>query len=96
MDIHTYLAAASVDMIGLADYLDHLDAPTRLREVRSLGKREQVKLFEAAADVAPDRPGPLRACGDATAARGGALRTELAGGPARLRETILSARDGQR
>jgi hypothetical protein len=53
MDIHTYLAAASVDMIGLADYLDHLDAPTRLREVRSLGKREQVKLFEAAADVRP-------------------------------------------
>ena len=53
MDIHTFLAAASVDMAGLADYLDHLDAPARLREVRSLGKREQVKLFEAAAGVRP-------------------------------------------
>ena len=30
MDIHTFLAAASVDMAGLADYLDHLDAATRL------------------------------------------------------------------
>ena len=49
MSIHTYLAAASVDMGGLADYLDHLDAATRLREVRSIGKHEQVKLFEAAA-----------------------------------------------
>jgi hypothetical protein len=49
MNLHTYLAAASVDMAGLADYLDHLDAPARLREVRSLVKREQVKLFEAAA-----------------------------------------------
>ena len=49
MTIHTYLAAASVDLVGLADYLDHLDAVTRLREVRSLGKLEQVRLFEAAA-----------------------------------------------
>ena len=46
--IHTYLAATSVNMVGLAEYLDHLDAATRLREVRSLGKREQAKLFEAA------------------------------------------------
>src|SRR5947209_10046807 len=53
MSIHTYLATASVDMAGLAHYLDHLDAPTRLREVRSLGKREQVKLFEAAAGARP-------------------------------------------
>ena len=49
MSLHTYLAAACRDMVGLADYLDHLDTATRLREVRSLGKRDQVKLFEAAA-----------------------------------------------
>lgn len=53
MSIQTYLAAASVDMLGLADYLDHLDAPARLREVRSLDKRGQVKLFEAAAGARP-------------------------------------------
>ncbi len=53
MDIHTFLAAASVDMAGLADYLDRLDAPARLREVRSLVKREQVKLFEVAAGALP-------------------------------------------
>jgi hypothetical protein len=45
--IHTYLAATSVDMVGLADYLDHLHASARLREVRSLEKREQAKLYEA-------------------------------------------------
>lgn len=53
MSVHTFLAAASVDMVGLADYLDHLDAPARLREVRSLVKGEQVKLFEAAAGARP-------------------------------------------
>jgi len=53
MTIHTYLAASTVDMPGLADYLDRLDAATRVREVRSLGKREQVHLFEAAAGVRP-------------------------------------------
>ena len=49
MDIHTFLAAASVDMAGLADYLDHLDAATRIRAVRSLRRPEQAKLYEAAA-----------------------------------------------
>jgi hypothetical protein len=55
MSLHTYLAAACGDMVGLPDYLDHLDhldhldTATRLREVRSLGERDQVKLFEAAA-----------------------------------------------
>jgi hypothetical protein len=46
--IHSYLAALSVNMTSLADYLDHLTAPARLREIRSLGKHEQAKLFEAA------------------------------------------------
>ena len=32
MSLHTYLAAACRDMVGLADYLDHLDTATRLRE----------------------------------------------------------------
>jgi hypothetical protein len=45
--IHTFFAAPSVDMGGLADYLDHLSAPARLRQVRTLGKHEQAKLFEA-------------------------------------------------
>src|SRR5438270_625726 len=36
MNIHTYLATASVDLAGLADYLDRLEAAARLREVRSL------------------------------------------------------------
>jgi hypothetical protein len=53
MSIHTYLAAKSVDMAALADYLDRLDPATRLREVRSLSTREQVKLFEAAAGARP-------------------------------------------
>jgi len=53
MSIHTYLAVQSVDMAALADYLDHLDPATRLREVRSLTMREQVKLFEAAASGHP-------------------------------------------
>jgi hypothetical protein len=53
MSIHTYLAATPVNMTALADYLDHLDAATRLREVRSLRKPEQVKLFEAAAGARP-------------------------------------------
>jgi hypothetical protein len=53
MSIHTYLAVQSVDMAALADYLDHLDPATRLREVRSLSMREQVKLFEAAAGAHP-------------------------------------------
>jgi hypothetical protein len=46
--IHTYLAATSVDLGGLAEYLDHLSPSARVREVRSLGKREQAGLFEAA------------------------------------------------
>jgi hypothetical protein len=53
MDIHSLLAAASVDMLGLADYLDHLDAAARVRAVRSLRRPEQAKLYEAAASVRP-------------------------------------------
>jgi hypothetical protein len=53
MDIHTFLASASVDMAGLADYLDRLDAAARIRAVRSLRRPEQAKLYEAAADSRP-------------------------------------------
>src|SRR5215469_1367742 len=45
--IHTYIAAPSINMDALADYLDHLTPSARLREVRSLAKDEQAKLFEA-------------------------------------------------
>src|SRR5690348_10959386 len=54
MDIHTFLAAASVDMAGLADYLDRLDAANRIRAVRSLRRPEMAKLYEAAS--ADNRP----------------------------------------
>jgi hypothetical protein len=53
MDIHTLLAAASVNMAGLADYLDRLDAAARIRAVRSLRRPEQAKLYEAAAESRP-------------------------------------------
>jgi hypothetical protein len=53
MDIHTFLAAASVDMAGLADYLDRLEAAARMRAVRSLRRPEQAKLYEAAAASRP-------------------------------------------
>lgn len=53
MGIHELLAVNAVDMRALADFLDHLDAPSRLRAVRSLGRPEQAKLFEAAAGAHP-------------------------------------------
>jgi hypothetical protein len=53
MGIHTFLAAVSVDMAGLADYLDQLEAAARIREVRSLRRPEQAKLYEAAAAGRP-------------------------------------------
>jgi hypothetical protein len=49
MGMHSYLRSDSLDLPGLTDYLDRLSAQARLREIRSLGKREQAKLFEAAA-----------------------------------------------
>jgi hypothetical protein len=69
MSIHEYLAAPSVDLPALAAFLDHLDASARLREIRSLLRREQAKLFSAAANVrpislahfVPDGTPPLRA-----------------------------------
>jgi hypothetical protein len=53
MDIHTFLAATSVDVAGLKDYLDHLDAAARIRAVRSLRRPEMAKLYEAVADGLP-------------------------------------------
>jgi hypothetical protein len=53
MSIHKYVASASVDLPGLADYLDRLDPATRAREVQSLEKRELITLFEAAAGARP-------------------------------------------
>jgi hypothetical protein len=49
MGIHTYLRSESLDLPGLTDYLDRLTAAARLREIRSLGAREQAKLFDATA-----------------------------------------------
>jgi hypothetical protein len=40
-------------MASLADYLDHLDAASRVREVRSLRRPEMAKLYEAAAGARP-------------------------------------------
>lgn len=49
MSLREHLAGAVVDMPALAAYLDGLDTPTRVREVRTLRKREQARLFAAAA-----------------------------------------------
>jgi hypothetical protein len=49
MRLRDYLAQPTVDMAALAARLDGLDAATRVREVRTLGKREQARLFDAAA-----------------------------------------------
>jgi hypothetical protein len=51
--IHERVALGDLDVPALAAYLDGLDAATRTREVRSLGKAEQARLFEAAGGVRP-------------------------------------------
>ena len=53
MRLRDHLAGTTVDMPALAAYLDGLDALTRVREVRTLGKREQARLFAAAAGFLP-------------------------------------------
>ena len=53
MAIHDFFLGETVDLAGLADFLDHLDSPTRTREVRSLGAREQARLFDAAEGFRP-------------------------------------------
>ena len=53
MTIHKFLSRVSPDLAALADFLDHLAPPARLRQVRSLGAREQANLFDAAAGFRP-------------------------------------------
>lgn len=68
VSVHDFFSAKGVDVRGLADFLDSLGAAARVREVRSLGAREQARLFDAVAgfrpvrltDFVPDGTPPLR------------------------------------
>jgi hypothetical protein len=51
--IHERIASTDLDVAALGEYLEGLDAETRVGQVRSLGKGEQARLFEAAAGVRP-------------------------------------------
>ncbi|MBI2060417.1 MAG: hypothetical protein HYT87_11665 [Nitrospirae bacterium] len=53
MAIQDFLGKEKIDMKGLAAYLDGLDHPTRLREVRTLTAKQQAALFEAAKGFRP-------------------------------------------
>jgi hypothetical protein len=48
-----FFSATSVDLHGLSEYLDSLDNRTRIREVRSLGPKEQALLFDQARGFRP-------------------------------------------
>ena len=51
--IHERIASSDLDVAALAEYLGSLGGETRVTQVRSLGKGEQARLFEAAAGVRP-------------------------------------------
>jgi hypothetical protein len=55
MTIHDFFSHLSVDLAALVDFLDQLEPAARLREVRSLGARQQATLFDAAAGFRPVR-----------------------------------------
>lgn len=42
-----------MDVVALAEFLERLDSGTRVAQVRSLGKAEQARLYDAAAGVRP-------------------------------------------
>ena len=49
--IHERVASSVIDVATLGEYLESLDADERVGQVRSLGKAEQARLFDAAAGV---------------------------------------------
>lgn len=49
MSIHDYFRTIELDLDALCAYLDSLDERLRITESRSLSRREQARLFEAAA-----------------------------------------------
>jgi len=51
--IHERLAGRDVDVAGLAAHLEGLSSDERVTQVRSLGKAEQARLFDAAQGVRP-------------------------------------------
>ena len=68
MSLQAYFPADRVDLDGLGRHLDALAPTARLEAVRTLGRREQSRLFEAAhgkrkitlADFVPPAVGPMR------------------------------------
>jgi hypothetical protein len=51
--IHERIASTDLDVAAVGEYLEGLHSETRVGQVRSLGKGEQARLFEAAAGVRP-------------------------------------------
>jgi hypothetical protein len=51
--IHERVASRDLDLAALGEYLEALDPETRVRQIRSLGRAEQARLFEAADGVHP-------------------------------------------
>jgi hypothetical protein len=51
--LHDLIAGDDIDVASLAAHLDGLGSDERVRQVRSLAKAEQARLFDAAAGVRP-------------------------------------------
>ncbi len=51
--IHERMAGSGIDVAALASFLDRLDPSERVRQVRSLAKPEQARLFEASKGARP-------------------------------------------